>query len=60
MLILQDLFILIVILLIIWWWKRKPLRDFAATVPGLEGLPLIGSLHIAIGVEPKSEAILNR
>lgn len=55
MLNLKDLFVLILTVSLVWWWRRKPLRDFAAQLPGLDGLPLIGILHKFYGIDSEGK-----
>ena len=45
--------LIFVVYLIVRWFRLKPLRDFAAKIPGYNGLPLIGAAYKFIGVAPE-------
>lgn len=37
----------------IFWWKRRRLYELADKIPGIDGLPFIGSIHEFLGLEIK-------
>lgn len=51
MLSILDVFVLLVLVYVVNLWRRKPLRDFAAKVPGPLELPIVGNLYKYIGVK---------
>lgn len=57
MLNLQVILVVVIAFTAIFWWRRKPLRDFAAKIPGPPELPLIGSFQIFFNV--KLEGLLS-
>lgn len=34
----------------LYWWRTKPSRDFAAKIPGYNGVPVFGSIFKYLGV----------
>lgn len=52
--ILPIVFIAVVLIYLVFWWKRRRLYELANKIPGPNGLPFLGHLHLLLNSDMKN------
>jgi hypothetical protein len=59
MTVIQIILTIVFVGFIRFWWKRRKFRELADKIPGPNGLPLIGVIHKAFGLNATGEIVVD-